>query len=300
MKRCPKCGRTEPSSARFCTGCGSPLEESYENPFRQDSAPAGTQPGNPNESLFSEAAFSAANGQPLATQTAQKKKSKVLPIVITAVAIVAIVAIVVGVLMLKNRTVSSIETPEEEPTQSISIDLDDVEEETESPSGILGGAYDTEAPESETPQAETSQEPEEVEPVETPEESPEETPQETNDAWTPVEEEKESESPAVTTHTYDGVTIQGDYVFSDSNSRYLTESDLSGLSVQELDIARNEIYARRGRQFTTDALQAYFNSCSWYSAKYTADQFDQKVTLNDYEKKNAALILEYEKEKGYR
>jgi hypothetical protein len=136
--------------------------------------------------------------------------------------------------------------------------------------------------------------------VETPEESPEETPQETNDAWTPVDqEEKESESPAVT-HTYDGVTIQGDYVFSDSNSRYLSESDLAGLSAQELNIARNEIYARRGRQFTTDALQAYFNSCSWYSAKYTAEQFDQQVTLNDYEKKNAALILEYEKEKGYR
>jgi hypothetical protein len=300
MKRCPKCGRTEPSSARFCTGCGSPLEESYENPFRQNSSPTETQPVNPNESLFGEAAFSAANGQPLTAEPAKKKNSKVLPIVITAVAIVAIVAIVVGVLMLKNKTVSSTESPEEEPTQSISIDLDDdEEEETNSPSGILGGAYDTESPESETPQEETSQEPEEVESAEVPEESPEESAQETNDAWTPVEEEKESESPAVT-HTYDGVTIQGDYVFSDSNSRYLTESDLAGLSVQELDIARNEIYARRGRQFTTDALQAYFNSCSWYSAKYTADQFDQKVTLNDYEKKNAALILEYEKEKGYR
>ncbi len=108
------------------------------------------------------------------------------------------------------------------------------------------------------------------------------------------------EQTKTTTHTYDGVTIQGDYVFSDSNSRYLSESELVGLTKQELSIARNEIFARRGRKFTTDALQDYFDSCDWYTGLYSADTFDLKVTLNDYEKKNAVLILDYERKLGYK
>lgn len=109
--------------------------------------------------------------------------------------------------------------------------------------------------------------------------------------------EAEDENSAVS-KTYDGVTITTDYIFSDSDSRYLTRSDLVGLSRQELKIARNEIYARHGMIFETDELQAYFESCDWYSGTIAKDAFDTSV-FNEYELENAALILSYEKEKGY-
>ena len=55
-----------------------------------------------------------------------------------------------------------------------------------------------------------------------------------------------------------------EYIIPDSNSRYLTESDISGLSLQQLNYAKNEIYARRGRKFDSVELQEYFGSKSWY------------------------------------
>ena len=48
-----------------------------------------------------------------------------------------------------------------------------------------------------------------------------------------------------------------EYIIPDSNSRYLTESDISGLSLQQLNYAKNEIYARRGRKFDSVELQEY-------------------------------------------
>lgn len=87
----------------------------------------------------------------------------------------------------------------------------------------------------------------------------------------------------------------GNYIIPDSNSRYLTRDDLARFSDQELRLARNEIYARRGRLFTDKELQDYFNSRSWYNGTIPADSFDEKSILNAYELANAYLILDYEK-----
>ena len=74
-----------------------------------------------------------------------------------------------------------------------------------------------------------------------------------------------------------------EYIIPDSNSRYLTESDISGLSLQQLNYAKNEIYARRGRKFDSVELQEYFGSKSWYRGTI-------EPSLNDYEIKNADLL----------
>ena len=50
------------------------------------------------------------------------------------------------------------------------------------------------------------------------------------------------------------------YIFYDSDTRYLTDEDLRGLSSWELKIARNEIYARRGRLFNDSSLNQFHNS----------------------------------------
>ncbi|MBQ9157145.1 MAG: YARHG domain-containing protein [Eubacterium sp.] len=87
------------------------------------------------------------------------------------------------------------------------------------------------------------------------------------------------------------------YILPDSNSRYLAVSDISYLSKKELRLARNEIYARHGRRFKDSELQNYFDSQSWYRGTVSADAFNEGV-LNTYEKKNAELILGYEKQMG--
>lgn len=89
-----------------------------------------------------------------------------------------------------------------------------------------------------------------------------------------------------------------EYVLADSDKKYLTKSDLQGLSAWELKLARNEIYARHGRKFNDEQLQAYFNSCSWYKGTVKPDDFKISV-FNAYEKANAEFIAAYEKQMGY-
>ena len=92
-----------------------------------------------------------------------------------------------------------------------------------------------------------------------------------------------------------------DYILPQSDSVYLTLQDIEGLTREELFYGRNEIYARHGRKFLDDNIQAYFNEKSWYTPLYEAEYFDahQYSFFNDYEKKNAEFILNYEKSKGY-
>ena len=50
---------------------------------------------------------------------------------------------------------------------------------------------------------------------------------------------------------------------------------------------------------TTKNLKSYFESKSWYEGTIEPEDFDDSV-FNEYEIANRDLIVEYEKEKGYR
>ncbi|MCD8026378.1 MAG: YARHG domain-containing protein, partial [Clostridiales bacterium] len=90
------------------------------------------------------------------------------------------------------------------------------------------------------------------------------------------------------------------YIFSDSASAYLSSSDVEALSKEDLSLALNEIYARRGRIFNDSTLAAYFNSKTWYTPKYTAEEFSENVTFNKYEQANLQLLVDEQKSRGYR
>ncbi len=83
------------------------------------------------------------------------------------------------------------------------------------------------------------------------------------------------------------------YIFYDSDVRYLTSSDLAGLSSWELKLARNEIYARHGRLFKDSSLQNYFNFCTWYNGYISPDNFNDD-SLNSVEKYNVKMIKKCE------
>ena len=86
-----------------------------------------------------------------------------------------------------------------------------------------------------------------------------------------------------------------DYIFPDSNSRYLTDEDLSGYSSDQLELAKNEIYARLGRKFVTQRIADYFNSKSWYKGTVEPETFDADTSVfNEYEVANIQKIADTE------
>lgn len=91
----------------------------------------------------------------------------------------------------------------------------------------------------------------------------------------------------------------GDYYFADSDSRYLTDEELQNYSSSDLELAKNEIYARRGRQFVTQRIADYFNSKSWYQGTIDPETFDaqQSEIFNEYEIANISKIVKWENEK---
>ena len=70
----------------------------------------------------------------------------------------------------------------------------------------------------------------------------------------------------------------------------MTARELSKLSKSELRIAKNEIFARRGRYFESADLKAHFERFSWYSP----NTWNPK--LNVIEEANVALMNNFEKQ----
>ena len=89
-----------------------------------------------------------------------------------------------------------------------------------------------------------------------------------------------------------GASNGSEYILPDSNSRLYTREELSGLDDNTLQLAINEIYARHGRKFNTESMQAYFDGKSWYSGTVDPEVFDgnEAAYFNEYEIKNRELL----------
>jgi hypothetical protein len=83
----------------------------------------------------------------------------------------------------------------------------------------------------------------------------------------------------------------------DTRTQYLSATDLLGFSRWELDLLRNEIYARHGRRFNRRELQAYFDQQSWYTPRYSSDAFPEHL-LSAVERWNAEFIADYQRTAG--
>lgn len=73
-------------------------------------------------------------------------------------------------------------------------------------------------------------------------------------------------------------------------NKVITEQMLQGLSLHELRLIRNEIYARHGRMFHTDWLSQYFGQQPWYNPDENFK--DEELSGND--KTNVETIVKYE------
>ncbi len=89
-----------------------------------------------------------------------------------------------------------------------------------------------------------------------------------------------------------------EYVFFQSSFEYVMLRECEGMNELECRIARNEIYARHGRRFSDESLQAYFDSCSWYEGVIEPSDFSEDM-LNEVEQENIRTINEYESMMGF-
>lgn len=100
-----------------------------------------------------------------------------------------------------------------------------------------------------------------------------------------TEDEKQEESEA-----------KNEYIFPDSDKKYLSEDEIRSVDVDKLAFGRNEIFARHGYIFKNETYQEYFEGTSWYKGTVTASEFDEDAVFNDQEKKNVELIKSIEDE----
>jgi hypothetical protein len=89
-------------------------------------------------------------------------------------------------------------------------------------------------------------------------------------------------------------SVAKDLTLEDSSRQRLAREELQGLSASQLLIARNEIFARRGRYFKDEALRDYFSQFSWYQPS----AWD--VALSPVEQANVELIQSVEQSSASR
>ena len=82
--------------------------------------------------------------------------------------------------------------------------------------------------------------------------------------------------------------LPGDMQFFENKA--ITEEMLRGLSLHELRLLRNEVYARHGRMFRAEWLQQYFFFQPWYNPDENFK--DEELSGND--KLNVETIVKYE------
>lgn len=280
---CRNCGAKLPDGCKFCTNCGTPVNDSGSDLAQAEKtekiadqtvvmpspSPAADATQQYAQAPADQTVLSPEPAAPYVSAQSQQRRSggsHTATIVLGIIAAVAVIALVLVVADPFKSQESDAETQaqavtedvasEEDPTDG-SVSSDDSGDADDTATDGSGGANNVIVVVGDTG---------------------------SSDASTPVVVQNAS----------------GGYLLPYSDTYLYSADDLSVLSDWELYLARNEIYARHGREFNNDDLQRYFNSQSWYTPLYTPEEFDAMSgsILNDVERENATTILSVEQARG--
>ena len=84
------------------------------------------------------------------------------------------------------------------------------------------------------------------------------------------------------------------YILEGSDCRIMDSSELDGLTAEQCNLAKSEIYARHGYIFESDEIRNYFSQFSWYNPSIYPEDFKDSL-FNEYEIYNRDLVINYEK-----
>ena len=114
------------------------------------------------------------------------------------------------------------------------------------------------------------------------------------------EKQTEKQTEKITEKQTEAVTIpieqpqtsaqSGSYILPQSSERLLTDSDVDGMSYDDMQMAINEIYARHGRKFSSQSVQSYFDEQSWYQGTVEPEDFSDSV-FSQIEGENVLFLL---------
>lgn len=90
--------------------------------------------------------------------------------------------------------------------------------------------------------------------------------------------------------------LRAEFIFPDSDKKYLSEDEIRAKTVEDLMVGRNEIFARHGYMFEDAGLKSHFESTSWYQGTVASSEFNSEQVFNEFEKKNVELIKKVEDE----
>lgn len=244
----------------FCTKCGAEIKDT--DKFCQKCGNPVNNTKTPSMNSDMEKAVKAGQTRISSTQISKKNFKKKNVVAIIAIVIIISVGLVLGAFLHRNYSHKSKEVVQ-------------FEQETETSETDVKTEENTEVPESETEQNMGN----------------------TVSGIKELYNNEENQNLA----SDSGALYENDggYILPESSTKYLTKADLEGLTADKCRLARNEIYARHGRIFKDEAIQKYFESKSWYVGSIEPDDFQESM-LNEYELANRDLIVEYEKENGFR
>lgn len=86
------------------------------------------------------------------------------------------------------------------------------------------------------------------------------------------------------------------YFLPDADTYFITEQNISWMDDDQLVLARNEFFARRGRKFSTKWIQEYFDKQKWYHGRIAEKRFTANL-FNAYETANVNFIINYEQKR---
>lgn len=107
--------------------------------------------------------------------------------------------------------------------------------------------------------------------------------------WEPFDKNKKAKEYKLTRREFTYRTDVGAY--PEGSQKVLKPEDVENMTKSELELMRNEIFARHGYCFKKKTMREEFEEEDWYIPNNT----DVRAKLTDIEKKNIALIKRYEK-----
>lgn len=96
---------------------------------------------------------------------------------------------------------------------------------------------------------------------------------------------------ATSTHVHEeGSNVATGYVMPDVTTRYISEDEIADLSLNDIQLIINEMFARHGRVFKTASVAAYFQAKSWYQPDPSKSDEQILAEFNAYERANEEML----------
>lgn len=272
---CSFCGKENDNKMNFCVYCGKKLlKENASNNNQWDIGKRESQQSNNSNYQYQSANKKNTNNINTEYSPHQSKKTpqkSYIPVVLGIGGVLVLFAVVYGILGRKDKNdIAGYESTYEY------AEYDD----NETKNGNDEQDYNESADESE--QYEQDEDMDNYD--------------STDDTGEDIEDYEEDDSEI----DEDNENEKDEYVLPNSDSEYISKSDLKGLTKEECRLALNELYARHGRKFDDKSYREYFSQFDWYEPSIDPEDFDESAIFNDIEIANRNLIVDYEKKKGWR